>query len=152
MNVGSFLITDAQSPKLIEPSERPLHDPAPSAQTAAMFGVAFRKKRDDVADKKTLADCFGVIAAVAQYAIRTMARSSPLSLQSWDGINQCEGLQRVVTIGTGELNGQRDSPSVANQMTLAAELRSVSRIRSCLSPPKTARTELPSTTARDQSI
>jgi hypothetical protein len=31
MNVGSFLKSDAQSPKLIEPSERPLDDPAPSA-------------------------------------------------------------------------------------------------------------------------
>ncbi len=117
-----------------------------------MFGVALRKKRFDVAGTQTLADCFGVIAPVAQYAIRTMARSSPLSLQRWYGINQCEGLLRVVRIGPGELNGQRDSPSVANQMTLAAELRSVARVGTCLKPPKTARTELPSTTARDQSI
>ena len=49
MDVSSFLITDAQSAKLIEPGERPLHDPPPSAQSAAMFGVALGKKRDDVA-------------------------------------------------------------------------------------------------------
>jgi hypothetical protein len=48
MDLSSFLITDAQSAKLIEPGERPLHDPAPTAQPAAMFGVAFGKKRDDV--------------------------------------------------------------------------------------------------------
>ena len=99
-----------------------------------------------------MADCFGVIAPVAQYAIRTMARSSPLSLQRWYGINQCEGLLRVVTIGSGQLNRQQNSTTIANQMPLAAELRSVGGIRSRLRPTKTARTELPSTTTRDQSI
>lgn len=80
MDVGSFLIADAQSPKLIEPGKGPLDDPAPSAQSTSMFGVALREKRDDVAGNQTLADGLGIIAPVAQYAIRTMARSSPLSL------------------------------------------------------------------------
>jgi hypothetical protein len=81
-----------------------------------------------------------------------MARTSPLSLQGGDSVNECEGLLRVVTIGPGELNGQRNSASVTNQMTLAAELRSVGGVGTRSRPPKTARTELPSTTARDQSI
>jgi len=55
-----------------------------------------------------------------------MPWASPLSLQAGDGINQCERLLRVVTIGSGQF--------------------------SRLPPPKTARIELPSTTARDQSI
>jgi hypothetical protein len=42
MNVGSFLITDAQSAKLIEPSEGPLDYPSPSPKPTAMFGVALR--------------------------------------------------------------------------------------------------------------
>lgn len=42
MDVGSFLIADAQSPKLIEPSEGPFHDPPPSAQSATVLGVALR--------------------------------------------------------------------------------------------------------------
>jgi hypothetical protein len=65
MNVGSFLITDAQSAKLIEPSERPLDDPAPSAQSAAVFGVAFGEPRHDVAHTQTLPDCFRIITTVA---------------------------------------------------------------------------------------
>ena len=63
-----------------------------------------------------------------------------------------ERLLRVITIGSGQLNGERNSPCVADQMTFAAQLGPVSRVRSCLPPPKTARIELPSTTARDQSI
>ncbi len=81
-----------------------------------------------------------------------MSRPSTLSLQGWNAINECECLLRLVPIGTGELDGQGNSPSVANQMTLTAEFGSVGWIRACLRPPKTARTELPSTIARDQSI
>jgi hypothetical protein len=56
------------------------------------------------------------------------------------------------TIGSGQLNSERNPATVANQMTLAAQLGPVSRIRPRLRPPKTARIELPSTTACDQSI
>lgn len=117
-----------------------------------MFGVPLRKKRDDVAGTQIFADYLSVIASVAEYAIRPMARSSSLSLQRWDGINERDGLLRVVAIGPGELDGQRNSSPVANQMTLAAKLGSVGWVGTCLKPPKTARTDLPSTTARDQSI
>jgi hypothetical protein len=99
-----------------------------------------------------LPDGLRVIATVAQYAVRTMPWASSLSLQGWDGVNQCEGLLRVVTIGSGQLNGERNSPCVADQMAFAAQLGPVSRVRPRLQPPKTARIELPSTTARDQSI
>jgi hypothetical protein len=33
---------------------------------------------------------------------------SPLSLQAWDGINQCERLLRIVTVGSGQLNSKRN--------------------------------------------
>ena len=81
-----------------------------------------------------------------------MARASAFSLQEWDGVEQCEGWLRIVPIGSGQLNGERNSPSVADQMALAAQLGPISRVRSRLQPPKTALIELPSTTARDQSI
>jgi hypothetical protein len=81
-----------------------------------------------------------------------MARPSSLSLQRWDGINQREGLLRVVTVRSRQLDGKGNSTPVTNQMALAAQLRPVRGIRSGLRPPKTARTELPSTTALDQSI
>ena len=81
-----------------------------------------------------------------------MARASPLSLQGWNSVNQCDGLLRIVTICLRQLNGERNPTTVADQMALAAQLGPVGGIRSRLQPPKTARIELPSTTARDQSI
>jgi len=65
-----------------------------------------------------------------------MPRASSLFLQAWDGIHECEGLLRVVTIGSGQLNSERNPATVANQMTLAAQLGPVSRIRPRLRPQK----------------
>ena len=152
MNVGALLIANSQSTELVKPREGPFNDPPPSAQSAAMWGVALGEPRHDAVGTQTSPDCLGVIAPVTQHTIRTMSRSSALSLQGWDGVNEGESLLRAVAIGPGELNDQRNSPCVADQMTLAAELGPVSRIGARLRPPKTARTELPSTTARDQSI
>jgi len=61
-----------------------------------------------------------------------MPWASPLSLQAGDGVNQCEGLLRVVAVGSGHLNGERNPATVANQMTFAAQLGSVGWIRSRL--------------------
>jgi len=51
-----------------------------------------------------------------------------------------------------ELNHEMNTAPFANQMPLTAQFGPVGGIRSRLGPPKTARTELPSTTALDQSI
>jgi len=64
MNVRPLFVAHAQPPELIQPREGPLDYPAPSAQPAAMFCVALRKKRDDVAATQTLPDGLGVITAI----------------------------------------------------------------------------------------
>ena len=112
-----------------------------------MFGVALRKRRDDASATQTLPD-------------HTRGRPTP---------NRDEGggvrvvpvrkgwRQRVRGLaasryGGGELNSLWNSLTIANQMALAAELGPVIWIRPRQAPPKTARIELPSMTARDQSI
>ena len=65
MDIGSLLVADAQSTELVEPGKAPLHDPAPSAQSAAVLGVTHREHRDNAALKQTLPDCLRIIATVA---------------------------------------------------------------------------------------
>jgi hypothetical protein len=74
------------------------------------------------------------------------------SLQWWNGVDKCQRLLRVIPIGSGELNGQWNAATIAYQVTFGAKFRPISRIGTGLLPPKTALIELPSTTARDQSI
>jgi hypothetical protein len=52
-----------------------------------MFCIALRKKRDNESVTQTLPDRFGIVTTVTQHAVRTMARSSALSLQGRDRIN-----------------------------------------------------------------
>ena len=93
-----------------------------------------------------------IVSAIAYEAVRTTAWTSAFALQRRDGINEYQGLLGVMAIGAGQLDCKRNSSAIADEMTLTALLGSISGIRACLRPPKTARTEQLSTTARDQSI
>jgi hypothetical protein len=80
VKVCLFFVAHPQWSKLIQPGERPLDQPAPLPQSAAMFGVAPRKKRDDPSFTQTLPDRFGIITKFGKQAVGTMAWSSALSL------------------------------------------------------------------------
>jgi hypothetical protein len=64
MDVGPLFIANAQAAKLIEPGEGPFYNPSPSAEPAAMLGVAPGEPRYDVAGMQTLPYRFGVITTV----------------------------------------------------------------------------------------
>jgi hypothetical protein len=67
-----------------------------------------------VPDTQTLPDCLRVITTVPQHAIRMIARSSSLSLQGLDSINERKRLLRIVTIRAGEMDGKRNTTTVAD--------------------------------------
>ena len=92
MDVCPLFIANTQATKLIQPGEGSFHHPAPSSRSAAVFGITLCQKSQNMSGAQTLSDCLCVITTVTQHAIRTVARMSALSLQGWDGINQCEGL------------------------------------------------------------
>jgi len=117
-----------------------------------MFGVSLCESGSNSSHSQTLADRFRVITSVAQHAIWTVARAPVFSLQSWYSINKCQCFLRVITVSAGQVDRKRDSVGITNQMTLAAQLGTVGRIRSGLWPPKTARIEQLSTITLDQSI
>ena len=114
MNVRPLLITHTQTSKLAEPGKGSLDYPPRSAQSTAMLRISLGEQRRDVPDTQTLPDCLGVITTVPQHTIRMMARSSALSLQGLDSINERKRLLRIVTIRTGELDGQWNTTTVAN--------------------------------------
>ena len=57
-----------------------------------------------------------------------------------------------MTVRSGQLDCQGNAMTIANQVALTATLSPICRIWPSQPPPKTARTEQLSTTARDQSI
>jgi hypothetical protein len=105
MDVRSLLVPDSKSAKLINPGKSSFHYPSPPTETTAVSGVAHREQRDDATVAQTLSNYLCVITAIAQYAIRPAAWTSPQALQCWDGINERYGLLRVVTIRASKLYG-----------------------------------------------
>lgn len=152
MHVGALLVPHPKSAKLVEPGEGSFDNPAPFPQSAAVFCISLCQEGPDPAPPQTVADWLRIVSAIAYEAVRTTAWTSTFALQRRDGINEYQGLLGVMAIGAGQLDCKRNSSAIADKMTLVAPLGSISGIRACLRPPKTARTEQLSTTARDQSI
>ena len=80
------------------------------------------------------------------------ARSSPGPDDRGNGVDQREQLRRVVGVGRGEADRQRDAVPVDDEVVLRSELTAVDRVRSRLLTPLFARTLTLSTLDRDQSI
>ena len=56
VDVGPFVVTDAQTAELIQPRKRPLDNPAPPPQAAAVFGAAHRQQRQNVTRAQAVPD------------------------------------------------------------------------------------------------
>jgi hypothetical protein len=54
MDIGTFLVSDAQSAKLVQPGKASFHDPAPLAEATAVLRVARRQQRQDATFSQTL--------------------------------------------------------------------------------------------------
>src|SRR5262245_51572841 len=112
--------------------ERALNHPAPPPQATAMSCAAHREQRKDVPRPKTPPDRFGVVAAITDYTGRTTPRSASFTLQWRNCIDQSQGFLRVVPIGAGQANGERDALSITNEMPFASSFGAIGRIRPCL--------------------
>jgi len=152
VNVRALFVAHPQSPELIQPNESPFDRPSPSPQSAAMLGVALRKKRDDASFAQNPAgltqrhshgrplrnqdDGVVVLALPASLGWHQPVRA--LAASRYDWIRSVEWRE--------ELPVRRRSDDVC------CPAWPVGRVRSRLPPPKAARIELPSTTSSDQSI
>lgn len=152
VNVRPAFVANAQTPELMQPTQAALNHPAGFAQAAAVR-PAFASQ--------TISDAHG-----AQPPMMRQASISPVSLHrigalagttcfaAHSGNRQEQGLQlpAVMHVGGGDLGAQRNALGIGAKMMFAARFAAVRRVGPRLKPPKTARTLLESTTARDQSI
>ncbi len=136
----------------MQPSYRTLHHPTGSAQASAMGGSAFRQFGCDRLKTQQHAQRFGIVAAIALQDFGLVQRSSTLSSNRRDRVNQRHQLRHVMRIGTGQDDRERDTFLFGNDVVLAAELTPVNGTWSRFFPANIARTEELSTMARAKSI
>ncbi len=65
MDIGPFLVADAQSAELTQPGKGAFYHPPPSAQSATVLGVALCQERQNMPGTQTLPDGLRVITTVA---------------------------------------------------------------------------------------
>jgi hypothetical protein len=66
VDVGPFVLSDAEVTKLVQPRERPLDNPTPLSPAAAMLPSAHGQQWEDVAGSKPPSDALRVVGTVAQ--------------------------------------------------------------------------------------
>ena len=81
MDVGPFVVPDAQATKLIQPCKRALDNPSPASQAAAMCRAAHRDQWPNGAMSQPLSDRPRIVAAIRNNAIWPLSWSSTFTLQ-----------------------------------------------------------------------
>jgi hypothetical protein len=153
VNIVAFLVAESQPALDEEPEKYAFDYTAMFAQSTAVFGAAFGDKRFNAAVAQGLADfVFGVVGPIGKQFFGTATTAASGTLNGRDRVNQRDGSLRVVDVRAGVLDRQRNALAIADDVPLRAVFAAIRGIRTCLRPPKTARTEQLSTTALDQSI
>ena len=153
MDIGTFLIADAQASPVEEPVEACFDDVAVLAEPAIVFGVASSDKGLDTTFAERFADLFlGVVGAIREKFVRSTSRASSRLFDGRNRVNQRDRHLRIVTIRAGVGDCQRRPVGVGQQVTLRAGLAPIRGIGPRFRPPKTARTEQLSIADVDQSI
>ena len=152
MDIGATFITDTQPAMLKQPCDGSLNHPAVHAQATTVFRPTPRQKRDNVPVTQLATVRLRIIGPVPLNTVRTPAGPSPLARNGRDGVDQRQQLCDVVAVGSCDLDGQRNTLRIGDQMVLGARFASIRRIRAGLRPPKMARIESESTNAREKSI
>ena len=149
--IASF-IADAKPAILMQPRERPLNNPPIYPKATSIISAPLCQKRPDELSPKLPPVGLTVIGSITQHASRTPKGPANLACYRRDGLDQRQQLSNVVTIRSGQFHSQRNAVSVGHQMVFRAFFAAIRGIRTCFCPPKTARTEAESTTAREKSI
>lgn len=84
MEVGAYLVADAQAFELVEPGEGPFHDPAGLAQSRSVRDASAGDLGCDAAGSEDAAVLVVVVAAVGEEPARPVPRSSAKSSDAGD--------------------------------------------------------------------
>ena len=152
MNIITAFITNSQSTKLVQPGKRPLNHPTEYTQPAAVFGSAFGQNRFYTQLTQSISMGLTVIGSIALNTIRSLTRTAYLAGNRRYRFNQRQKLSHIMAVGPGELHRQWDPVGIGDEVMFRARFPSIRRIWARFRPPKTARTEAESTTAREKSI
>ncbi len=151
MNIGATFVTNPQAAELVQPTEGAFHNPARFTQPASMRRSRACQLIGDAALLQPAMMRGTAVGAIALHDLWPLTRATDLARHGRNGRHERLELAAVMHVGRRQLDAQRQALGIGAKMMFAARFAAVRRVGSRLKPPKTARTLLESTTARDQS-
>ena len=149
---GSF-VAELKATEIAEPTERSLDDIACSSESASMLALGVpvgSELRLDAALSDPFDNRGDAIGGVALENLGLATWSAVAACHRRNLIEHRQGSFAIGLVGWSSLHNQRNSPRIRNHMAFAALFAAVRRIGTRMVPPKTARTEALSITARDK--
>lgn len=152
MDRGGFVIPYPESTVLMQPRQRAFHRPPVFSQAAPMGCPPFGQDRFNPPLAKSPTVRLRIIGPISLNTIWPFPRTPNFAGDGRNGIDQGEQLGHIVSIGFGDGDRQWNSIGIGDHMVFGALFPPVRGIGAGFRPPKTARTELESTNAREKSI
>jgi len=152
MNLRAFFVTNSKSSVLVQPRNSAFNNPTIYSQAAAVFGSTFCQNRLNALLTKYLTMRFRIVTPVSENAVWFAAGTTRFACYRRNAINQRQQLCNIMAISSGQFYRQRKPISIGYQMMFRAFFAAIRGAWTGFRPPKTARTEDESTTAREKSI
>ena len=151
MNAGSPLVAHRQPSKAMQPGEGPFDHPACPTEAAAVRCAALRELRRDAAGSELIAMRLRIVAAVALDESWFANGPTGAASQGRHRIDEGQQLGHVVPVRRRQRRDERNPVGVGENMMFRPGLAAIGRVRSSFFPPRSARSEELSTTARARS-
>lgn len=152
MNIITAFIAYSQSTKLVQPSKCSFDDPAKHTKATAVFSSSLGQNRINPQAMQCVSMRLAIIGAVTLHTIRPLTRTTDFACNGWNRLNQWQKLSHIMTVGSGYFRCERNAIGIGDNVMFRPQFPSIRCIRARFRPPKTARTEAESTTAREKSI
>jgi hypothetical protein len=151
MNARTPFVSHVESTKSMEPRQRALDDPPRASQSAAVRAAAFRELAGDAASLEFVPMRLRIVPAVALHQPRLSQRPTRATAQLGNTVHERQQLRHVVPVRRREARDDRNPVGVGKNMMFRPGLTAIGRVRSSFFPPRSARSDALSTTARARS-
>ena len=151
MHAGAPLVAHVEATKAMQPRQRSLDHPSRPAEAATVIGAPSGQATLDAAPPQLVAMRLRVVAPVALHQGRSPDRPAGPPPDGGNRIDQRQQFRYVVPVRRREVRDKRNPVRVGKNMMFGAGLAAIGRVRSSFFPPRRARSDALSTTARARS-
>ncbi len=130
MNVITLLITNAQTPKTVQPCVSAFHHPAPTTRSFSVVNAPADNTWLDNALLQHTTTHLKVITLIRMHLVRAKPRTPWLAATNWhNGINNLFQNEMIVDVGSRQHRRQRRAPRVYDKMMFGSLLATIGRTR-----------------------